>query len=112
MRYSLIDKDRVDLEKFSLFGMKRRVQNDGSNCGVYSLKVAIYSYIHMYTIRYNYCHCIANYYVLVHNFISMQMAEQLLDTGGITETMLCRMNMEEARRDIACSLLSYSGICK
>ena len=52
------------------------------------------------------------YYTIVqvaHNFISMQMAEQLLDIGEINERTLCHMNMEQVRRDIGCSLLSYSG---
>ena len=41
-RHSLIGRDHVDIDKFKLVQLQRRVQRDGYNCGVLCLKVCMH----------------------------------------------------------------------
>ena len=47
MRFESLEKDKVDIEGCKFVQLKMRVQTDGSNCGIYCLKVC--SYMHMYS---------------------------------------------------------------
>lgn len=40
MRFESLEKDKVDIEGCKFVQLKMRVQTDGSNCGIYCLKMA------------------------------------------------------------------------
>ena len=42
MRFESLEKDKVDIEGCKFVQLKMRVQTDGSNCGIYCLKVCSY----------------------------------------------------------------------
>ena len=42
MRFESLEKDKVDIEGCEFVHLKMRVQTDGSNCGIYCLKVHVY----------------------------------------------------------------------
>ena len=41
MRQLQLGKDKINLNKFQVVQLTQQVQNDGTNCGVYCLKVRI-----------------------------------------------------------------------
>ena len=72
--------------------LSQKIQNDGTNCGVYCLKVRInlaaaYSYNNI-----------------------MKMAEQLLiGDKKINEGRLLKMDLKKNRKEIGCLILANSG---
>ena len=47
-RHSIIGRDPIDIDKFKLVQLQRRVQRDSYNCGVLCLKVCMYAYWYIY----------------------------------------------------------------
>ena len=41
-RYNLLENDEISLENFEVQQLKKRVQYDAYNCGIYCLKVTSY----------------------------------------------------------------------
>ena len=39
MRYLQLGRDNINLDKFEVVQLSQQIQNDGTNCGVYCLKV-------------------------------------------------------------------------
>ena len=106
-RHSLIGRDDVDIDKFKLVQVQRRVQRDGHNCSVLCLKVCMHvAYNYLYTI--NFMH---NVQLYTHNsLIIMQIAEQLLNFNDISEDTILRADMRKACEEIGIALLVNSGI--
>ena len=47
MRFESLEKDKVDIEGYEFVQLKMWVQTDGSNCGIYCLKVHVCIYVHV-----------------------------------------------------------------
>ena len=42
LRYHQLGRDEINLEGFVVVQLNQRIQNDGTSCGIYCLKVASY----------------------------------------------------------------------